>query len=214
MVNIQDYWPSVIDTNLESTVARWTTILDNRREIGQAFTTIESERGFCQPQVSFATMKGQEILRIMFFRVLEEAAESYMSEDVDHIREEAIDAINYLLLIPLLDGTVISQQSVAEIMDMTARHVFMDVSSCDRPLEVWDLGVMTELVCGHLADTFRNRPWMHNAQDLYFSGDEQLKRALIGVGGRLLRVFPDFATFWVYYHAKASVLRFRLETHY
>lgn len=214
-MNILECWPTEKELTFPSDQALWENLIDRRIKTTMAFFELEKHKGLIIPGTHIHTSKGQEMVRLLMFRVLEESAESVLSTSVEHLREEAIDAFNYLLSIMILDQQTFPKSRLIEVMINLVKMVNESESSpWGEPLTPSDLGQFTLLFGGHLADTLRNRSWMNNAQDPYFSGVNALLETLIKVGGRLLTVFPVFGMFVEYYVAKDNVLQFRIKSNY
>lgn len=225
-MNITEYMDLVLPPPL--TLAAVRELIVRRRDTYTGFAEIETSRGVLQPSVSLNTSRGQEMLRVLFFRVIEEAVESYMADDPMHVKEEAIDAINYLWSTLIIDPARFSIDSAAQIIyDVFARGVEVTHVTSLQPfgaggysvyhnytLDHEDLGQIAIWVAGDVGDLMRNRAWMTNSQDIYFQGTEQLKIAVQRVTARLSEVFSNWDEFYRYYVAKDEVLKFRLRTHY
>ena len=177
-----------------------------RFETFKGFATIEAEKGFVRPIVNLSSTHGQETLRLLAFRVIEELGEAHLSQDPDHYYEELIDALNYLLSLTLLEGKIQPElltqleASTKAIGKHTGRMNFATVGYCSV-----ELG-------GKMGDFLRNRPWMNQAQSTYFDGD--LVKLIKTTLDTILSLFPDSATFYRYFVAKDSVLQFRLKSRY
>ncbi len=209
-MNIRDYWPTQTD-KFENTPATWKFLLELRRSTYAGFAGLEKTKGFLQPKASINSASGQEMVRILMFRTLEEISESYLAEDLDHIREEAVDAMNYLLAVHAIDPVNVPEDQLIETL----------MKAADRPDNYWNvkpwrerIGEITILVAGELGDVLRNRSWMNNAQDTYFSGQTVLHRVFYEVAEMLMITCVDFDQFVRYFIAKDEVLKFRLRSNY
>lgn len=194
--------PRTMETALKMVEARRKTFL--------GFAAREQERGLIEPSVSFSTSQGQEMLRIMLFRVLEEVSESFEAIDKQHRQEEAIDALNYLMSALMLDPGFIQDQYMANLLIQAAEKSPMNSF-------VWSTGVLGEVtyaIAGRLGDTLRNRAWMEHTQQLYFEGFNAVVEVFIEVAAWLLNTFESWDEFYRMYMAKDAVLQFRLETKY
>lgn len=193
----------------------WEEMIAMRRSTFFGFLQVEKQKGVIDPKIPFSSSKGQETLRILCFRVLEEAAESFVSENDSHVKEEAIDAFNYLISIPLLDHTGPSDEQLANHLSSLSYQVYRDHEEpLGLNLTLEDLGNFTVLLGGDLGDVLRNRAWMEQTQDPYFSGSAILLRVILKIGERLMRVFDSYHEFSWYFRAKDYVLQFRLKTKY
>ena len=65
-----------------------------------------------------------------------------------------------------------------------------------------------------IGDALRNRSWMHNVQDPFFTGEPLDELLLSWFPKALGRVFVSVHEFVSYYIAKDSVLQYRLQTLY
>lgn len=203
-MNIRDYWPLEAPEQLDR--ATWEILINLRFETFQGFAKIEADRGFVQPKVNLSTTHGQETIRLLAFRVIEELGEAHLSVDKDHYYEELIDAFNYLLSLTFLEGKIypeLTTQLEASTLALGKRSSKMDFSL---------IGYCAVELGGKLGDFLRNRPWMNNAQSTYFDGD--LVKLIKTTLESILSLFPDSATFYKYYMAKNSVLQFRLRSKY
>lgn len=212
MVNVSHLMPPPEQWPGESDPEIWQDLLDRRYKRFHGFCQIEEGRGFVKPSVSLSSSEGQEIGKILLYRTLEEMAESHLGVDPFHWKEEVIDAMNYYLGFCLLD----SDRFQDPTLDVLCHEIAIDPTSYNgrEKVSLDELGLMTVWIGGELSDYFRNRAWMHNSQDQFFSGDEILTRVTKNVIARMLSTFSNFGEFWAFYIAKDEVLRFRLETKY
>lgn len=214
MVNILDHWPE--DGELlafPQTQRGWVALLQLRKETFQGFVTIEERTGFLQSNMPLSSPKGQDALRLLFFRCLEELVEGLEAQDPMHVKEEVIDAFNYFLGIPLLDSSISLDAIATEISKECwppahPTYTFGELV----PLEDIPLRLLQE--SWRLLDTLRNRAWQNRAQSVYFDGYPALL-PFIGKGTALfLSVFLDWTEFVRFYIAKDRVLQFRLRSNY
>ena len=210
-MNITHFWPSV-DTAPELNTNTILDLLERRRRTFTGFAEIEKNQGFIQPTISLSTARGQDTERLLAFRVIEEAQESISAISTEHRSEEAIDAINYLVSLLLLDANVTPPDEAVNCVFKGITEYFSFPHS--RKLELIDLGSLSQWLAGDLAEVLRNRTWMHNAQDIYFSHANVIYEVIQQCLYILLAPFPDWDTFWKYYVAKDLVLQFRLDTGY
>lgn len=193
-------------------------MLLKRQEAFRGFASIEKSRGFIQPMASVNTSDGQEILRLLMFRVIEECTESYAAIEPAHIKEEAIDAINYLWAIPVLDPSHWRLNEVAKSLHQlflspaqTTRLTWPPVTSM---LTFYDIANVSIWLAGDVGDVLRNRSWMQNPQDVFFAGKSGLDLSIMRVTYTLFRLFENWDEFSRYYDAKHEVLMFRLRSKY
>jgi hypothetical protein len=193
--------------------------LDMRARSYRGFASIEKNKGLLQPEVSLNTPHGQEMLRMLMFRTIEECVESINSRDRDHELEEVIDAYNYLWAMLIIDPVRFKPLELATMLHKT----FIDPSSTTNmtwsghpggALDTRDVGEIAEWLAGDVGEVLRNRAWMQNAQDNYFAGIDVLRIAICRVTYRLYRVFPSWTSFAAMYIAKDAVLQFRLRSNY
>lgn len=178
-------------------------------------TKIESERqGFVKNQADISTPNGQEMLRILMQRTLEEAGESFESTDGVHRKEEVIDAVNFMWAGFLLDPHLFSIRQVAQLLNQSIIVATISHGWVDLPLDYYDLGVLTYELATRIGDYLRNRPWHQNAQDQYFAGREAMILVWMNAMKVLLKVFKSPGEFWAFFMAKDRVLEFRIQTQY
>lgn len=203
-MNIRDYWP----LNPPEVLAQkeWEEMVQHRLETFQGFARIEESRGFIKVKVNLSTAYGQETLRLLAFRVLEELGEAHLSTEKDHYYEELIDAFNYLLSMTFIEGKVdpkLIDQLVASTPVIGKHPSQMNFSM---------IGYITVELGGRLGDYLRNRPWMNNVQNTFFDGDlvSLIKTSL----EQILSLFPSQKIFYQYFMGKDNVLQFRLRSKY
>lgn len=207
-MNIRDYWP--LTDEVPCTEEVWFSLLQMRLSTFQGFAEIEKKQGIIHPTVSVSTAHGQEVLRMLAFRTLEELGEAYLSVEPDHYYEELIDAFNYLTSALLLSGQIDEKLPALFVEAFENRNT--EVVGFPPELNHGSLGKVTVMLGAELGDSLRNRAWMKNVQNSYF--DLDLFKQLSAVFIFIFRLFPDFKTFWCYYVAKDAVLQFRLRSNY
>jgi len=214
-MNILDYWEETKQELLafphltKSSTKSWQYLWDLRDKTWKGFAAIEEHKGIVKPRISLSTTHGQEVTRVILFRILEEGAESLLAEDRHHHLEELIDAINYLMSMFLVDDERKNWWELNVIMNTATEQV-----SWDEEFNLESLGNCSLLLGGVLSDKLRNRAWMHNSQDFYFSGRKIFNSVLGQVFGELVSPFKHFEEFVTYFIAKDKVLQFRLESNY
>lgn len=186
----------------------WVYLLKRRRSTYQGFAVIEEQGGgILSPQLSLATARGQEAIRVLVMRVLEELMEAEESTEAEHFEEELIDALNYAWVLLIGDPTfkVVENESVTRFLSYSWRNREFgdDVTTCDL-----------FRASGELLETLRNRAWQHNAQSLYFDGWPVLVSFVLRVSRYVFSRFKDWPSFWKMFLAKDEVLKFRLSTSY
>lgn len=216
-MNVDHYLPNIQTAELNrDTIAR---LVAMRYETFCGFATIEATKGFVKPAVSFSTSQGQEMLRIMLFRVMEEIIESHNAISVNHIQEELIDALNYMLSAIMLDVNLFSQETVTDMFykacyDFILEYPYKSKNwTCHSPnaSEVYHL---TKAICGDLAESFRNRAWMNQTQQTYFHGFPIVVEVFRKFMMIILKSFENWDNFYRMYVAKDMVLQFRLQSKY
>jgi hypothetical protein len=218
-VNVDVFMPDV--EVQPCTYATWADMLGRRLETFRGFATIEADKGFLRPTVSFHTSRGQEMVRILGFRVIEELTESLEAYDSRiHQLEELIDAFNYLISIPLLDPEVITIENLASrlFLSLEPDEPGLTIDDCFGIMEWFrsDEGYawIVSKLAGKLGDSLRNRAWMEQTQDLYFSNSNLLLEIVASVARQIMRCFESWDEFYTYFIAKDEVLKFRLRSHY
>jgi len=207
-MNIRDYWP--ISTE-ELSIPTWEKMLTMRLQTFQGFANIEKDRGFIQPKIHIHTSQGQEVIRMLCFRFLEEVGEAFESGEDDHYYEELIDAFNYIVSILLLAGEVPTDLA-AKLTSVCIVLQSETARSMEKDLTPASIGWMTISLGAKLGDSLRNRAWMNNSQNTFV--DLDLFEFLLPIFSFIICLFPDFKTFYSYFVAKDSVLQFRLRSKY
>ena len=205
-MNILDLWPTE-DVPPQSAEA-WSDLFERRRSTFFGFCALERERGFLDPPVSLALPKGQDAARLIMFRAIEEFVESGTASSREHLLEELIDSINYIMSLGLLDPDVTIIPDLVEAFATFAGWGIRvnQVQNADLANFTYSLAAIT--------DKFRNRAWMANAQDVYFAGTGELRDAMVDCMVIILVGFDSWGSFWRYFVAKDNVLQFRLRTNY
>lgn len=211
-------WPEQIPENLrEESAPAWSTLLTIRRRTYQDFAALESSRGFLTPQISLDSTKGQEMVRILLLRGIEELMEAVDSLTTEHYLEEHIDALNFFMVVSIIDPSI-------EVDDPALSHSFhrgwMESSammkreylSRDHHRDfVWTI----LLSMNGILQKLRNRPWQQNTQSTYFDGLGALSNFNRVLGLSMSMLFRgSWDDFVHYFLAKDNVLQFRLRTKY
>lgn len=217
-MNIQQFWPET-DTLFEPTTDQILDLIRRRLATYCGFASLEQTKGVLRPTVNLNTSIGQEALRVLMFRVIEEATESYMATDPDHVKEEAIDAINYLWSIFVIDPGRYTLPEVASVLTLVFTQPAVATRLSEPPvtsqtLSAQDIGDISIWLSGDVGDMLRNRAWMNNSQSIYFEGTKILELSILRVTRRLMKVFSGFDEFCRFYLAKDDVLQFRIRSHY
>lgn len=210
-MNIRDYWPVEIPPISEHLLVDFCHL---RQKTFMGFAEREASRGFVNPAVSVRTSHGQEIVRILAMRILEEVGEAYQAEEDDHFFEELIDAFNYLL--SMHQYFKIETDEIASYMFYLMQESFGKKYSLNenkrKEFLLRQLGEMTVSLGATLGDQLRNRSWMVHTQNHYFDGN--LRHILYPVYYNIFSYFKDFEHFAAYFIAKDAVLQFRLRSNY
>ena len=211
MVNVHDYWledSALPEKGLTKSV--FEDMLKRRKKTFHAFAETEATKGFIQPGTPLSTSQGQEMLRLLLFRVIEELAEAQASNEEAHASEELIDALNFLWSLIFIDEQEDDISRLAQRLTMAwakaghTQHTFV------QPHEFCSIVYRM----GALADHFRNRPWMKQTQDVYFTGRKDLMELVEDTSRFIFDYFLSWRDFYKYYVAKDEVLQFRIRSNY
>ena len=183
-------------------------MLGLRKKTYSGFAQLEATRGFLLPEVSLSSSKGQEIVRILIMRGIEEVLEFTEANDRAHQLEELIDAWNYFISLTILDPKLDQFQAITGLSEA---FTYANFGTTDQQYDV--TGPILRVISPFLA-TLRNRPWQNHAQSLYFDGYPQLLELLYVVTQTLATYFNSWEEFYLYFLAKDDVLQFRLRTRY
>lgn len=214
-MNIHDYMLDVsnIPKDLRNPdTYSFAKLLAMRMVTYQAFAGIEAQKSFLKPELSLAQAVGQDAIRVLFQRFLEEMTESRDAKTYPHQAEEGIDAINFLWSMLIIDpqapiGEIFLEDLVRAWENSESGHY----QGCSFSVE--DLGI----VVADFYPTFnklRNRSWMSNPQSLYFDGWGELSQSVEFASQVIFGLYEDWDQFLQYYLAKDEVLHFRLESKY
>lgn len=189
------------------------TMMQARKATFIGFQTIEREKGLLNADVSIHSPKGQEMIRILLFRGLEETVEAFCSTSRNHVLEELIDAFNYFSSIPFLNGWG-QEEEILKRMSAKFFHRFDVVESFKgAPLKVDAVGFIA-VSTGKFTDRLRNRAWMNHSQDAYLDAWKEYEEMLDKILSYILPCFLSFSEFAAFFMAKDEVLQFRLRTMY
>lgn len=221
-MNIHSFIPTLRgNTPLIPDLDAMMKMLEMRRITYSGFAMLEADKGFLTPTISLHTTKGQEALRLLMFRVIEEVIESVMADERAHALEEAIDAINYLWSMLIVDPKIFQERSTAsflalvftdpiEVMRDSSPGLFSHIHSLTND----HVSHIVQWLAGDVGDLLRNRAWMNNSQSIYFEGSNVLLLSIVRVTRVLYNLFESWDEFAEYYYAKDMVLQFRLRTNY
>lgn len=214
-MNVLDVMPTEDQIPQVIGLEECTQLMALRHQRFTMLTYIETNRrGFVRNQADISTTEGQEMLRILMQRTLEEAGESFESIDGVHRKEEVIDAVNFMWAGFLLDPHLFTIRQVAQLLNRSITLAILSHGWLDAPLDYRDLGMLTYELTTRIGDYLRNRPWHQNAQDQYFAGRQAMIMVWMNTMKVLFKVFKSPEEFWAYFIAKDKVLEFRIQTQY
>lgn len=216
-MNVQTYLPKYRELDLRQYTAR--DLLQLRGDLFGAFCQRETHNGGIDPSHSLSIPKGQENVRVLFARTVEELLEARDSTERDHFLEELIDAINFGTAIVFLNhgSGVLLDQLADELQGLLEmKHYPVPVpASGPIDLRVFDIRIIRILQAfSPLLEKLRNRAWQNGAQHPYFLGSRQIQIAIRALWAEVMACFDSPEDFIRMYLAKADVLKFRLETKY
>lgn len=210
-MNINDVIVEVPDGWEQPTPEMILSMLERRKRIFRGFCQLEATQGFLAPPIALSSSKGQDSVRILTTRVLEEILESLDSSLPDHVLEELIDALNFLLAIPCLDD-----EAPLDLLASKMSEVVWPYPKV-RPGQDYTGAPALEAYLIHLSallESLRNRAWQKRSQSLYFDGWLPLINFVTYVWKAITEEFDTWDHFCWFYLAKEAVLQFRLDTNY
>lgn len=178
-----------------------------RHKTHMGFMEREHEKGIMFSPFDLKTPKGQDVARLLFFKVIEEYTEAVAAMDTDHELEELIDTVNYAW--SALSAVQFPHTSFYQTLKLAfdnSHHKRVPVTRDKLGDVSYRLAMITE--------SFRNRSWMANAQSDYFDGLALYSLNLMQTIGAIAQHFFDWNEFWQYFMAKDAVLQFRLRSNY
>lgn len=228
-MNVNDFITERLPGELEDpTPEAWEILLDYRQDTFLGFLRVEEANGGIQSNVSLSTKQGQESVRMLFARTLEEYFEARSSGTKQHFLEELIDALNYGMSILFLESRPTEMKKVAEALsteflkaqDSWDGHCVAWFADSDQvSLEVickWEenlLGLAEE--SDLMLSSLRNRAWQESVQSPYFDGWPQLVAWVAVLALLIFELFDfDWDSFVQLFVAKDKVLQFRLRSAY
>lgn len=209
-MNVYDFWD---DALLIVQAKRGETALEmliRRRNSFNGFCEVENGQGGIDPKESLVTPAGQNYVRQLFARTMEELLESFDSRDEVHRREELVDALNFgSSMVFLNDSRMVAvgkyaaelekRLNTAEYgVDWDAKKLFLEVGLAFDPT----------------LQLLRNRSWQSSTQHQYFLGENTLRESVLDLWVIIARQFESRAAFEHMFFAKDLVLQFRLRTNY
>ena len=189
-------------------------ILDRRRQRFHEYCSIELNQGGIDVSASLSSPKGQENVRVLFSRTIEELFEAFYSESEEHYLEELIDALNFGSSILFLDA---DDDIVLRRMVHVASHVEALDEVTISLTKLWTPQMIVFNVgksFSPLLESLRNRAWQKQTQQPYFTGEVQLRTAAVDLFSWIVPQFGNWKKFYSYFIAKDEVLRFRLASGY
>lgn len=208
-MNVNQHFPSVEE--VRSLKAADLLILRGHTFYG--YCHIETQNGGIDPSISLSLPRGQDQVRLLFARTVEEILEAYHSEERTHFLEELIDAINFatslLFLVDFHREEV--QDQACSLLDHALEVA--KYGTRDR-LHIPEMLMQTTRAMHPLLESLRNRSWMNHSQHPYFQGHRDLLDAVYMVWLNVLPFFESSDHFRQFYVAKDRVLQFRLATKY
>ena len=207
-MNIHDFYPVNLEEKVAAnSIAAWRHFLERREVRFAAYLNVEGRRGFLKVPTSLTTSEGQEMVRILFARAIEELLEAREAQTPSHRREELIDSLNYFLSISLLEGSIFP--GVTEALWRGWAFNAVEPTLNQPPFDQFLSHVLSDIF--PFLDKLRNRAWQRNAQSLYFDGWSNLLAFYAGLSDGLKPFFGTWTSFAKFYIAKDEVLKFRLD---
>lgn len=188
------------------------TFIHRRRKTFLEFLRIESQNGgvIHPPHLRIImTRQGQETVRVLLSRVLEEYIEALEAADPLHLKEEVIDSYNYLLSV-MFYTTEDADQMFSQLYKFPE---LADQKNGGRYL----LEKLPELMValGDFLKLLRLRPWQLTVQEEAGKRvEEGFIHFFLKAQEILLAVFESQREFEKLFLAKDLVLQFRIESHY
>jgi hypothetical protein len=211
MVNVHDCWP--LDSAFPAkglTKSVFEDMLQRRKKTFKAFAETEATKGFIKPGTPLSTSQGQEMLRLLLFRVIEELSEAQASTEEAHASEELIDALNFLWSLIFIDEQEDDLRRLAERLVWAWAKAGHTRRTFIQPHEFCNI----VYAMGNFADHFRNRPWMKQTQDVYFTGRRIMLDLIAEISKFVFDYFLTERDFYNYFIAKDEVLQFRIRSNY
>ena len=199
-----------------------TELLDLRKKTFHGFCAVEVQQGGLDPLVPLTTPRGQESVRVLVMRTLEEVMEAYHSHEKTHYQEEWVDAVNFatsLLFLP-------HQNQAKAFLDFIHLGASLQLedevgqykpASWDSIRTIFNRQFVTDtlLMKAHpLLETLRNRAWQNQVQNPHFMGSTPLIHFVYEVWFYAIEANGGWDHFCQMYKAKDAVLQFRLSTNY
>lgn len=216
-MNIRDFWDEEVPQSMEIPgVEAWRAILALRASTYRGFAKVEEIHGIVHLNIRLDTAPGQDVLRTMVMRGLEEMLESADSVDPDHRLEELIDALNFFLNLGVMDQTIDREKLVN---DLGAQYYGFGTADPHSPSFVWTLDINTAILtiltsAAPMLARLRNRSWQNSPQSTFFDGWPETCRFLSTCCFQILLLFPSWESFVRYFLAKDRVLQFRIQSRY
>lgn len=208
-MNVQSFLPNYANDDMSGYDAK--TLLSLRGDVFHAFCQRESCNGGIDPACSLSMPKGQENVRVLFARTVEELLEARASEERDHFLEELIDAINFGTSILFLNH---NNETLLPALSDSIDNLFgmKHYTASEFPFDTRIIRILDAF--SPLLEKLRNRAWQNGAQHPYFMGSMQIRQAIYVLWAEVIACFDSPEDFKRMYMAKHDVLNFRLKTKY
>ena len=230
-MNVKDngMWvnPTTLPTQLKSpTLEAVRLLLELRLKTFIGFAELEAEQGVITTELVASDKLGQDQIRLLWSRTVEELLEADEAKDWTHVQEEIIDAVNYFWAIIVAESTGHFQSApVIESFVMGWLHIASTVNPFSKALSFgepegtkdwsFELAVPFMRASNDLLSKLRNRSWQRQAQSVYFDGMPQLEHVMFELGCLVAGAFDsEWDEFVALYISKDNVLQHRLETKY
>lgn len=216
-MNILDFWKDASDAaavweNTDEYADVWNDLMLHRSNTAWGFYELEKGHGALVVGVPLSDSAAQDSLRLLLYRTMEEVMESVDADSIDHAREEAIDAINYLLGMVVVEkrweNLPVQNQNV-----LVAALTNMSPNFVGIRLDEDDVARINRAIFSRFSPFLRNRAWTAQTQHFFFDYGE-FYQMVVEVVGVLMETFESMHQFWQYFLAKDAVLQFRLRSQY
>lgn len=215
IMNIQNYLGSSFDEiGPMSRRDRVGDMITTRMAVFTRFGELEvTNRGRAQIFMPLWSKAGQDVARNFLMRSLEEVMEAADSLDPDHVKEELIDSLFYLISIWVMDPGLNPTEDLPDFLT----SVFNEIPSVS-----WGQGAKVTYhfseeflwAMSRFLETLRNRTWQRSVQQPYFNGLDSFKILIWTWMREYLPLFDSEDQFFAFCKAKHQVLIFRLDTNY
>lgn len=208
-MNIQEYMAESRANMLEHNAF---ALLERRRNTFLGYCETEKGRGGIDPDIPLNMPKGQEQVRVLFARCLEEILEALDSREIDHYKEELIDALNFGTSMLFFFPKWRENENLVELAEILDQIPHMVSFSVNMPPSTLFMGVAKGY--SRLLEKLRNRAWQKRTQQPYFTGETDMLAAIQNLWMIVAGEFDSWEEFCSFFLAKDEVLKFRLRTKY